>query len=144
MIDVLGLCKTCATRQGESQLSLSFPDGKYVAWKNMKTVNISGTMLPVFFNLSPWVWDNNGLLNKYYWDDFDVVDQGHSDEGLNVSQLLLCLGNTWTNCNKISIKIIASWSAQKVYGFENVGQGHHLQTSLYLSYYTTDVYKTFT
>ena len=26
---------------------------------------------------------------------------------------------------------------------ENVGQGHHLQTTLYLSYYMTDFYQTF-
>ena len=26
---------------------------------------------------------------------------------------------------------------------ENVGQGHHLQKSLFLSYYTNDMYQTF-
>ena len=31
-----------------------------------------------FFILSPYVWENNGLLNKNYWDDLDIIDQGHS------------------------------------------------------------------
>ena len=30
----------------------------------VKTWNISGTMPPIFFNLLPCVWENNGLLNE--------------------------------------------------------------------------------
>ena len=33
---------------------------------------------PIFFIFSPCVWENNGLLNKSYWDELDIIDQGHS------------------------------------------------------------------
>ena len=34
-------------------------------------------MPPIFFILSPCFWENNGLPNKKYWDDLDIIDQGH-------------------------------------------------------------------
>ena len=42
--------------------------------------------------------------------------------------------------------MIESWPATKnvlTSDLENIGQGHHLQKSLYLSYYTNDFYQTF-
>ena len=57
--------------------------------KNVITSNISGTMTPIFFILSPYVWENNGLLNKNYWDDLDIIDQGHSKG--KISQFFLYL-----------------------------------------------------
>ena len=47
-----------------AQLSLPFPGGKWVEWKNMKTWNISGTKPTIFFVLSPCVWENKGPLNR--------------------------------------------------------------------------------
>ena len=44
------------------------------------------------------------------------------------------------------LTIMASQPAEKNVlssDLENVGQGHHLHKSLYLSYYTTDFYHTF-
>ena len=72
-----------------AQLSLHFPGGKWVVWKNVKTLNISGTMPQIFFILSPCVWENE-ILNKNYWDDLDIIDQGHSKG--NVSHFCLYLG----------------------------------------------------
>ena len=44
--------------------SLPFPVGKLVAWKKLKTSNITGRMPPNFFILSPCYWGNNWQLNK--------------------------------------------------------------------------------
>ena len=42
----------------------------------MKTSNISGNSFSIFFhNVS---WKNNRLFNINYWDDLDIIDQGHS------------------------------------------------------------------
>ena len=35
-------------------------------------------MQPLFFILSPCLRENNGLLNKNYWDNLDIIDQDHS------------------------------------------------------------------
>ena len=76
---VLGLYKKCVRRQEVAgQLGLSFPGEKWIVWKKVKTLNISGTMLPIFFILSPYVWKNNWLLNKNYWDDLGIKDEDHS------------------------------------------------------------------
>ena len=45
--------------------------------KKVATSNISAIMQPICFILSPDVWEDNGLLNKNYWDDLDFIDQGH-------------------------------------------------------------------
>ena len=37
----------------EMEFSLSFPGGKLVVWKKVKTSNISGAMQPIFFIVSP-------------------------------------------------------------------------------------------
>ena len=97
-----------------------------------------------FLILSPYVWERNGLLNQNYWDDFDIIDQGHSKD--NFSQFFLYLGNLWTNFNKISTTMMESWPATKKVlssDLDNVDQVHHLQKSLYLRYYTNDFYQTF-
>ena len=60
-----------------------------------KENRISLTMPPIFFILSPYVGENNELLNKNYWDDLEIVDQGHSKD--NVLQFCLYLGYPWTN-----------------------------------------------
>ena len=51
--------------------------------KKMKTSNISGTMQPIFFILLPCVWENNGLLNNRYGQDFDITDKGHSKDSIS-------------------------------------------------------------
>ena len=100
----------------------------------MKTSNNSGAMSPIFFILSPCVWENNGLLNKRYWDDLDIIDEGHSWD--NVSQFYLNLGYPWTNVNIILTTMMALKSAIQKMSLssylENVGQGHHLHKLLYL------------
>ena len=44
------------------------------SWKKFKTSNIChySTIL------SSYVWENTWLLYKSYWDELDVIDQGHS------------------------------------------------------------------
>ena len=74
--------------------------------EKVKTSNIFGTMLPIFFIRSSHVWENNGLLNKNYWDALDIIDQGHSAG--NISQFCLYLGNPWTIFNNISTTMMAS------------------------------------
>ena len=56
--------KICNETGVATQFSLPFLDGKWVTWKKVKTSNISGTIQPIFFILSPCVRENNGLLNK--------------------------------------------------------------------------------
>ena len=34
------------------------------------------------FILSAYVWEYNGLLNKNYFDDLDITDQGHIKDKL--------------------------------------------------------------
>ena len=85
----------------------------------------------IFFNLSPCVWENNGLLNKNYWDDLDTIDQCHSKG--NRSQFCLYLGYPWTNLNIILNTMLASRPETKknvIADLENMGQGHHLHKSL--------------
>ena len=38
---------------------------------------------------------NNGPLNKYYWDDLDIIDQGHSKD--DESQFCFYLDDPWAN-----------------------------------------------
>ena len=41
--------------------------------EKVNTANIPGTMPPIFFILSPYVWENNGLFNyTNYRDDLGV------------------------------------------------------------------------
>ena len=67
-----------------AQLSLPFQMENWLHRKKVEKSNISGTSPPMFFNLSPCVSLNNGLLNENYWDDLDIINQGHSKG--NVSQ----------------------------------------------------------
>ena len=60
-----------------------------------------------FLHSLPCVWENNGLLDKIYWDDLDIIDQCHSKG--NVSQFCLYLRRPWTNFNKISTTMMESW-----------------------------------
>ena len=48
------------------------------------------SMPTIFFNLSPCVWENNGLLNKNQWDDLDIIYQGNCKG--NISQFCLYHG----------------------------------------------------
>ena len=51
-----------------------------------------------------------------------------------------------TNFYQSFIEMMAMWSATKnvlAVDLLNVGQGHHLQKSLYIGYYTADFNKTF-
>ena len=57
--------------------------------EKVKTSNISGIMLQIFLILSPYVWEDNELLTKSYWDDLDIIDQGHSNG--KVVQLYTCV-----------------------------------------------------
>ena len=98
-----------------------------------ETSNISGTVPPIFFILSPCVLENNGLLNKNYWNELDIIDQGKG----NVSQFCLYLGYHWTNLNKIRTTMMQKNVLPS--DSENVEHGHHL----HFRYYTTDFYKTF-
>ena len=63
-----------------AKLSLRFPGGKWVAWKKVKTFHISGTIPPIFLNLSGsrYVWNNNGLNNNNYWDDLESINESQS------------------------------------------------------------------
>ena len=74
--------------------------------EQVKKSNISCTLPPSFFILSPCACENNWLLNKNVCDDLDVIDRGHSNG--NVSQFCLYLGYLSTNFNKISTTIVAS------------------------------------
>ena len=56
-----------------AQLSLPFPGGKSIVRKKVKTQNTCDNMTPIVFSLSPYVLENNRLLNKSYWDDLDIV-----------------------------------------------------------------------
>ena len=60
-----------------TQLSLYFPGGKLVAWKTVKN-RISGILQPIFFNFHPAFETINDLISKNYWNDLDIIDQGHS------------------------------------------------------------------
>ena len=70
--------------------------------EEVKTSNISGTMLPIFFILSPYLWENNGLVNKNYWDDLDIIDQGHKFivrvTFHNFAYIMAILGPILTKC----------------------------------------------
>ena len=104
--------------------------------ENVKTSKISSTMQPTFFILSPYVWENNGLLNKNYWDDFDIIDQSHSKG--NISQFCLYFGYSWTDFNTVSTTMMASRTARKIVilpDLENIGQSDNLQKLLFLRYY---------
>ena len=63
MVEVLGLYKKkCEVMGVSAQLSLS--RWKMDCMEEVRTSNISGTMPPIFFILSPGVWENNRLINK--------------------------------------------------------------------------------
>ena len=57
------------------------------------------------------VCENNGLLNKNYWDDLAIIDQGHSKG--SILQFCLYIGYPWTNFNKMLTKIMALWPETK-------------------------------
>ena len=64
-------------------------------------------MQPIFFTLSPCAKENNGILNKNYCDDLDIIDQGHIKVTLrNFAYISAILG---PNFNKISTTMMASW-----------------------------------
>ena len=79
--------------------------------EKMKTSNISATMPLIFFILSPCVWENNRLLNKIYWDNLYIIEQGHSNG--NISQFCIYLDYPWTNFKKNLTTIMASQPAAK-------------------------------
>ena len=86
-------------------------------------------MPQIFVILSPYVRKNNGLLNK-------ITGITLSSEIKVIARVtfFLYLGYPWTNSNKISATMMASWPAKKNLisaDLENVGQGHHLQNLLY-------------
>ena len=109
--------------------------------KKVNKLNITGTIQPIFSILSPWIWENNWLLNENYWDALDIINQGHSK------------GNDLQCCLNILERILQDFDHndgiatgnKKVLSsdLENVGQVHHLQKSLYLSYYTKGFHQTF-
>ena len=78
--------------------------------EKVKTSNISGTMPLIKFILSPYVW-KNWLLNKNYWDDLGIIDQGHSKS--DVSQFCLYLSYPWKFFYKISTMMMESWQVTK-------------------------------
>ena len=45
--------------------------------EKVKTSNISDIYTTDFMQFVACVLENNGLLNKKYWDDLDMIDQGH-------------------------------------------------------------------
>ena len=125
----------------DAQLTLPFQVENWLNVK-VKTSNISGTMPKIFIILSPYAWKNNVLENKNYYDDLDIIDQGHS-KGY-ISQFWLYIGYSLTNFIIISTTMMVSYIAASnnknviSSDLENVGQSHHLQKWLYLSYYMTD------
>ena len=75
-------------RQGLTHnLIFLFREENGVAWIIVKTSNISGKMQPILFIRSPRVWKNNVILKNDYWDDLNIIDQGHNKG--NVSQFCL-------------------------------------------------------
>ena len=106
-----------------------FPGGKWMARKKVKISKISGSMPPIFFILLPCFWEHNRLLNKNYWNDFDIIDQGHGNG--KFSKFCLHLRYPWTNFNTISTTMKASRPATTTNvlssDLESVGQGHHLK-----------------
>ena len=120
-----------------------FPTGKWVAWKNVKTSNIAGIMQPIFFIFSPCFCENNWLLDKNFWDNLVIIDERHSKG--NVSQFCIYisvnLGLILTRFNHNDVILACNkMSYHQTLEFRNVGDGDHLQKSLYLSYYTNDFY----
>ena len=128
LTDILAFYKKkCATRRGggggccPTKSSVSRWNGL-----NGKSENVEYMLYAIiFFNLSHWVWENNGLSNKNYWDDLDGINQGQIKD--NVPQFRLYHGYTWTNF--IQISTIYLWhrgqqtkSVITSY-LENVGQG---------------------
>ena len=107
------------------------------------TQNIFGTMPTTFFTLSPYVWEKNELLNTNYWDDLDVIYQGRSNG--NISQFCLYLGYYWTNLNKMSTTMIASWPATKhsIFWRLKCGSRSSFTTIFHLCYYMTGCYQIF-
>ena len=78
MIKLLGIYKKHASRHGvASQLSLPFPGGNGLHGK-VTTSNISGALPPIFFIVSPCVWEDDRLLNENYWGYLDIIDHAHS------------------------------------------------------------------
>ena len=61
-----------------AKFNLPFPRRIVLHVKKVKTSNIYDTIPLICFNLSQCVWENNGLLNKNYWNDLDSINQGHS------------------------------------------------------------------
>ena len=55
-----------------------------------ETSNIFGAIQPIFFNSFTICFENNGLLNKNYWNDLDIIIRGSSvPHGAMVSLPLL-------------------------------------------------------
>ena len=76
-----GSTKKCDVTEVAAQLSLRFQvkNGSHGKGENIE-----------YLNLTPCVLKNNGLLNKTYWDNLDIID--HSRTIGNVSQFCLYLG----------------------------------------------------
>ena len=73
--------------------------------QKVKISNISGNMQQIFFIFLPCVWKDNGLLNKIYWYDLDIIDQGHIKG--NILQFCLYIGYPWINFNQTSTTMMA-------------------------------------
>ena len=96
-----------------------------------ETSNISGTTPPIIFILSPYVCDNDGLLNTNYYDDLDIIDEGHSKG--NISKFCLFLGCPWNDLKKIRSQWWHRGQQQKNVissDIETVGQVYYLQKLL--------------
>ena len=122
-------------------LVFNFPGGKLVVLKKSEKSNISDDMQLFFLIVITVFWKNDVLLHKNYRDDRDIINQDHGKG--NFSQFCLYLGYPRTNFTNIFITIMASCPAKKVLSsdIENVGQGHYLKKSLYVSYYANGFYQ---
>ena len=95
----------------------NFSGGKWVAMKNSEHIEYIWYYATDFLHFfSARVWKYNRLLNKKYWDDFDIIDQSHSKDSKGyVSQFCLHLCYPWTNFNQLSTTMMSSRPATKMY-----------------------------
>ena len=90
MIEVLGLYKNV---RGDSGLLFNlvlvflFHVENGLHTKKVKISNVSDTVSPIFFNLSPCIWKIIRLLNKNYWNDLDVYFTSFLISGISLYQL---------------------------------------------------------
>ena len=114
MTEVLGLYKKmCEAIEGCRTTLSSFSRWKIDCmkkkWKHRISVALCNRSTSFLQQLLGKI---NGLLNKKYWDDFDIIDQGHSKA--DVSQFGLYLGYPWTNFNQITTTMMAMWPATEM------------------------------